>query len=167
KDISYEAEIITLSELLNNHSMLESYTPTCRFMLGDSRCTVNLAPFTESSTVSEIVDGHARSQSHKRQFIDIARIEADGYWANGVLTWTGGDNAGYSSEVANSFDSGAISLWNVMPNIIQVGDAYTIIAGCDKNLDTCKNKFNNVANFGGFPDIPGNDVIFKTPDAKE
>jgi len=29
-----------------------------------------------------------------------------------------------------------------------------IYAGCDKKLSTCKNKFNNSPNFGGFPFIP-------------
>jgi len=28
-----------------------------------------------------------------------------------------------------------------------------ILPGCDKTLETCKNKFNNVVNFGGFPHI--------------
>lgn len=166
-DISYQAEILTQSGLLANQGIVENYTPNCRFMLGDARCAKPLAAFTESSIVSELAAGSAQMQSRKRQFFDAARIEADGYWANGMLTWTGGDNTGYSSEVAASFDNGAIILWNVMPHEIQLGDAYTIIAGCDKKKETCISKFSNIANFGGFPDIPGNDVIFQTPDAKQ
>lgn len=167
KDINYQAEIITLSSLLNSSSLLDSYTPNCRFQLGDSNCTVDLAPLTESSVVSDLAEGSVSMQSSKRQFFDVLRTEADGYWANGNLTWDSGNNAGYSSEVANSFDSGAITLWNVMPNDIQIGDDYTIVPGCDKLKTTCIAKFNNIENFGGFPDIPGNDVIFQTPDAKQ
>lgn len=167
KDINYQAEIITLSSLLNSSSLLDSYTPNCRFRLGDANCTVDLGPLTESSEVSDLAEGSIRMQSSKRQFFDVLRTEIDGYWANGNLTWDSGDNAGYSSEVANSFDSGAITLWNVMPNDIQIGDEYTIVPGCDLLKTTCISKFNNIANFGGFPDIPGNDVIFQTPDAKQ
>ncbi len=166
-DINYQAEIVTQSGLLANQGIVENYTPNCRFQLGDSRCTVDLSAYTDSSTVSEQVAGNVRMQSQKREFFDAVRVEADGYWANGILTFTGGDNAGYSSEIAASYDSGAIVLWNVMPNIIEVGDAYTIIAGCDKKKSTCITKFSNIENFGGFPDVPGNDIIFQTPDAKQ
>lgn len=167
KDISYEAEVITQSGLLSNRSLLETFTPTCRFMLGDARCTVDLTPFTEISDVTEKVAGSARFQAGKRQFIDIARIEADDTWQNGILTWTTGNNTGFSSEVAASTDDGVITLWNVMPFTIEVGDNYSIVRGCDKRFSTCKDVFSNEQNFGGFKDIPGNDVILKTPDAKE
>jgi hypothetical protein len=30
-----------------------------------------------------------------------------------------------------------------------------IAPGCDLRRDTCKAKFGNLLNFGGFPDIPG------------
>ena len=39
------------------------------------------------------------------------------------------------------------------------GQAFTITAGCDKHLDTCKAKFANVVNFRGFPHMPGNDFV--------
>lgn len=167
RDINYEAEVITYSSLLSNRGVLETFTPNCRFMLGDARCTVNLASFTDTGFVTEQSPGSTLYQSGKRQFVDISRIEADGYWTNGIITWTSGNNTGYSSEVAQSTDDGIITLWNVMPNKIEVNDNYTIVAGCDKKLSTCKDKFNNVPNFGGFPDIPGNDIILQTPDAKQ
>jgi hypothetical protein len=30
-----------------------------------------------------------------------------------------------------------------------------IAPGCDLRRDTCAGRFNNLLNFGGFPDIPG------------
>lgn len=166
-DINYAAELVTYSSLLSNRGVLEAFTPNCRFMLGDARCTVNLAGFTDTGFVTEQAAGSTFYQAGKRQFIDISRIEADDYWTNGIVTWTSGNNAGYSSEVAQSTDDGIITLWNVMPHKIELNDNYTIVAGCDKKLSTCKDKFNNVPNFGGFPDIPGNDIILQTPDAKQ
>jgi hypothetical protein len=35
--------------------------------------------------------------------------------------------------------------------------------GCDRQLATCRDRFGNVANFRGFPHIPGNDFVLRTP----
>jgi uncharacterized phage protein (TIGR02218 family) len=45
---------------------------------------------------------------------------------------------------------------------IQVGDIFTIVAGCDKLKETCIAKFNNILNFRGFPDVPGIDKLLAT-----
>jgi hypothetical protein len=37
---------------------------------------------------------------------------------------------------------------------ILVGDNVTLTAGCDRTRATCVAKFNNLANFMGFPYIP-------------
>ncbi len=41
----------------------------------------------------------------------------------------------------------------------EIGDTFTVTAGCDKSLATCRDRFNNVANLRGFPFIPGNDAV--------
>ena len=46
-----------------------------------------------------------------------------------------------------------------MPSPSSPGDAFTVTAGCDKHLATCKAKFANAVNFRGFPHIPGNDYV--------
>lgn len=35
--------------------------------------------------------------------------------------------------------------------------------GCDRRLATCRERFDNVANFRGFPHIPGNDFVLRYP----
>jgi uncharacterized phage protein (TIGR02218 family) len=62
-------------------------------------------------------------------------------------------------EVKTSTSAGVITLQQFMPNAIAIGDDYTISAGCDKQLATCKTKFNNVVNFRGFPHVPGQDMM--------
>jgi uncharacterized phage protein (TIGR02218 family) len=44
-----------------------------------------------------------------------------------------------------------------MSETIALGDQFLIVAGCDTQLWTCKDKLANVANFRGFPHVPGND----------
>jgi uncharacterized phage protein (TIGR02218 family) len=60
----------------------------------------------------------------------------------------------------------AFTLWLPMPNDIAVGHTYSVYPGCDRRFATCKAKFNNVANFGGFPHIPGVDKILNYPDRR-
>ncbi|MEO7224251.1 MAG: DUF2163 domain-containing protein [Devosia sp.] len=45
-----------------------------------------------------------------------------------------------------------------------VSDAHPDFAeGCDRRLSTCRERFDNVANFRGFPHIPGNDFVLRYP----
>ena len=127
------------------------YRPSCDAVLGDARCGVNLAAFT--------VTGAVTTATSARIFIDTARVEADGYFDGGLITWTGGDNITYRMEIKTSTTAGVITLQQSMPNATVIGDTYSLSAGCAKTLDTCKTKFNNVVNFRGFPHVPGLDKM--------
>lgn len=89
----------------------------------------------------------------------------------GVVTWLTGSNAGRSMEIKDFVADDGVTitqdlvLFLKMPFDIQVGDKATIYRGCDKSRDTCRDIFANVRNFGGFPDIPGQN-IFTYPNAK-
>jgi hypothetical protein len=49
-----------------------------------------------------------------------------------------------------------------------VSHAHTDFAlGCDRQLRTCRNRFDNVVNFRGFPHIPGNDFVMRYPRADD
>jgi len=43
------------------------------------------------------------------------------------------------------------------------GDEFTVTAGCDKAVDTCISKFNNVIIFRGFPFILGYNSVVSYP----
>jgi uncharacterized phage protein (TIGR02218 family) len=71
-----------------------------------------------------------------------------------------GANAGAACEVQAHVRLGPLAildLWEPMPAPIVAGDAFQVVAGCDKSLASCRDKFANVLNFRGFPDLPGND----------
>ena len=42
---------------------------------------------------------------------------------------------------------------------IQVGDIITLVEGCDKKYSTCIQRYKNIFNFRGFPDLPGADRV--------
>ena len=46
---------------------------------------------------------------------------------------------------------------------IAVGHDFVVRAGCDKRLETCRDRFANVVNFRGFPHIPGQDTVIRYP----
>ena len=127
------------------------YTPACDAALGDARCGVTLASYT--------VTGSVTTATSARVFTDTTRTEADGYFDGGLITWTSGDNDTYSMEVKSSTAAGVITLQQGMPNDTTIGDAYSLSAGCDKLLATCRDKFSNVVNFRGFPHVPGPDKV--------
>jgi uncharacterized phage protein (TIGR02218 family) len=80
------------------------------------------------------------------------------------LTWTSGNNNGFSIEVKKfNFQTEVFTLFLSMPYDIQVGDNYSVTYGCDKSLDTCKDRFNNVVNFRGEPYLPGLDGLLQKP----
>jgi uncharacterized phage protein (TIGR02218 family) len=91
---------------------------------------------------------------------DSSRAEADDYFAYGNLTMTSGDNDGISREV-RSFSTGEFILFQPFPYDVEVGETYSVYAGCNKQLATCRDKFSNVINFQGFPDKPQRDEASK------
>lgn len=55
--------------------------------------------------------------------------------------------------------AGQFDLQLEMPYPIAVGDTVEALAGCDKLLQTCSKKFNNVINMRAFPHLPGRDRL--------
>jgi uncharacterized phage protein (TIGR02218 family) len=152
KGQQFVAEVRSLSQKLQQ-TIGEVYTSTCRASLGDIRCKKNLSTFTATGVIDTV-------QSNER-FYDAARTEVTGYFSYGTITFTSGNNNGFTTEI-REFTNGAFALFIPTPKALQVGDSYTAIAGCDKRLDTCIARFNNAVNFRGEPYVPGTDKILET-----
>lgn len=152
RDGKFVAEMLGLAQLFDL-TLGELYQPGCRASLGDSRCQVALGPLTVTGTVDTDI-------SDRRTLADAARTETAGYFDYGVLTWTSGANTGLGMEVKAS-TSGVIELQLPMPYPVAAGDAYSLTPGCDGLFDTCKNRFNNVVNFQGEPDVVGPDQLMQ------
>jgi len=123
---------------------------TCRARLGDALCTKNLTSFTHTGTVT--------SAASNQIFTASAMAQAADYFAEGILTWTGGVNSGLIVKV-KGFASGVFTLMLPMLQTITAGDTFSVVAGCQKRLTDCATKFNNVLNFQGEPHLPGIDEM--------
>lgn len=113
---------------------------------------------TVSSTVATVAS--------RSSFTTAAISRDDGWFDGGVITWTSGLNSGLTAEVKRWTDaSNTIALHLPMPYEIQVGDAFTVTAGCDLLHGTCISKFDNLYAFRGFPHMPTRDDVVRYPDA--
>lgn len=94
-------------------------------------------------------------------------VQAVDYFGNGVLTWDGGENAGLQAVVKDydvSTDGGEFTLDLPMFKGIQVGDTFSVIAGCRKRREEdCAAKFDNVVDFNGEPDRPTPNEVLQAP----
>jgi uncharacterized phage protein (TIGR02218 family) len=152
----FQAEVRGLAHILNQ-PVGRAFGYSCDADLGDTRCKVALATpaFTGNGIVSGVAD-------NRRLTVSGIESYADNWFTNGKLTFTGGANRGRAMEVKRHGVSSlgvSIELWQPMSEPIAVSDAFAIAAGCDKQFKTCKAKFDNAANFRGFPYMPGNDAI--------
>ncbi len=157
KDTVFRAELRGLSQALSQQ-IVELYTPDCRADLGDTRCKINLTALTVTGAVTTVTD--------RRSFADSARGESVNHWNGGLLTWTSGANVGRKMEVKAFASSGVFTLFLPMPSIVAIGDNYSLRPGCDKKFSTCKDRYSNVKNFRGEPNVPGNDQVLAYPDGK-
>lgn len=145
----FNAEVRGLGQKLTQ-TIGDLYSPRCRAAFADTYCGVNGASFTHTGTVEQV--------SNQRRFTDSSLAQEDGYYNYGLVSFTSGHNNGLAMEV-KYYQSDVIELALPMAYAIQVGDDYTIVAGCDKRFDTCKSRFSNAVNFRGEPHVPGNDKL--------
>jgi hypothetical protein len=148
----FRSELMGFGKQLEKN-LLRIYTPSCPALLGDTECGVSLASFTHTGTIDSV-------DSTGLEITDAERAEAAGYFDYGLITMTSGASNGYSMEVKSN-TVGVIVLQQPLPFGVAAGDTYSIRAGCDKTRETCRDKFNNVVNFRGFPDLPGMDKVLQ------
>jgi len=129
----------------------------CDARLGDGRCRADVsgAAFNGAGAV-------IGASADRRLVVSGVAAFGPGWFANGRLSWTGGANAGAVQTVASHLvgESGVVLvLEEAALQPVAAGDAFTVRAGCDKRFSTCDATFANIANFQGFPDIPGDDYF--------
>jgi uncharacterized phage protein (TIGR02218 family) len=154
---AFTAEMRSLSHLLDQ-PVGRSFQYACDRALGDDRCRVDLATpaYAGAGAVIDTLGDRAFITGGLGAF-------AEGWFANGLLTWTAGANAGRVAEVMLHAKDVVVTLTLLEAPVrgIAAGDAFTLFAGCDKTAATCASKFANIANFRGFPHIPGQDTVLR------
>lgn len=159
-DGHFEAELRGLTEVLNQPQG-RSYLKTCSAILGDKACKVNaLDPaFAVEASLVELRD-------RKTLVVEGLGAFAPRWFERGLVEVTSGVAEGLKAVTrSDTAEAGrrVIGLWEPIRAELAIGDRLRLVAGCDKRSDTCQAKFNNIANFQGFPFIPGDDWMTASP----
>ncbi len=156
----FSVELRGLTEALNQPQG-EVYQAPCPAILGDGRCRFDLT--TPGYFTERPVEQH--EEGRKFFFADATGFE-DRWFERGRFEVLSGAAAGLTGLVKNdriTADGREIELWQALRAPVAAGDMLRIEAGCDKRDESCRKKFNNFANFRGFPDIPGEDWLMSYP----
>ncbi|MCV0396196.1 MAG: DUF2163 domain-containing protein [Rhizobiaceae bacterium] len=156
RDGRFVAELESLSQALDR-PMGRIIRRRCDAELGDGRCKVDLddPAYRGNGTVTAVDPSGRIIASGLATF-------AAGWFASGFVTFTSGARSGSVFAVtghAVANDGAELSLWSA-PDGVEAGDGFSVVAGCDKRFETCRTKFDNVLNFRGFPQLPGNDAAY-------
>ncbi len=123
--------------------------PSCPWMLYEAQCGVSPTGFTHTGTVMSIsTDGLTYVVG------SMTTIDPDTtFYVRGTLSKDGQPRFIIAqSGAAGTYTFTLMTAFNPAP---VVGDTVTATAGCDRTLAVCKNRFNNLLRFGGFPFLPG------------
>ncbi|MBF9036037.1 DUF2163 domain-containing protein [Rhodobacterales bacterium HKCCE2091] len=157
---AFTAELRGLSEALNQPTG-QVYHTACSCILGDAKCGVDIGqpPYAIEVEADEVETARTFRLSGLDGF-------EPRWFEKGVLTVLSGAAEGLSGIIKNDRQPGGIrqvELWSPLGMAPEAGDRLRLVAGCDKRMETCRLKFDNILNFRGFPDIPGDDWLISHP----
>ena len=155
KNGGFEAELRGPAAAMLDEPACEATSPECRAELGDRRCRVDLAGRVRRARA---VSGDADGAVELADAGDLTRFRF------GRLRWLGGVNGGIASPIVDA-GVGWVRLREAPPFAVGSGDAAELHEGCDKRMETCRDRFANIANFRGEPHLPGNDLLTRYPGA--
>jgi uncharacterized phage protein (TIGR02218 family) len=130
---------------------------TCDADLGDARCGIDL-----SSAAFRGIGTILAAASARRFTVSGFDAFENGFFSRGLMSFMSGASVGLKIEVKSHFrlaGASTIELWTEAEGPPAIGDEFSITAGCDKRIGTCKARFSNAVNFRGFPSMPGNQFL--------
>ncbi|TDL79560.1 DUF2163 domain-containing protein [Palleronia sediminis] len=158
---AFRAELRGLSDALNQ-PFGRVYQGQCSAELGDRACGVDSSDpaFAVEAGVRGLPAPHA---------VELRALGgyAEGWFTHGTIEPLEGAARGLVRRVkldAPSGEARRLELAQSLPGLA-VGDRVRLVAGCDRRAATCRAKFANMANFRGFPHLPGEDWLTAHPAA--
>jgi uncharacterized phage protein (TIGR02218 family) len=157
---AFTAELRGLTDSLNQ-PLGRVYQRPCTAVLGDAQCrfALDTPGFSTIRSVEQIRDARILRWSDRMTF-------DPGWFARGRLDVLTGAAAGLWASIKRDEVTATgrhVELWEGMRAALAPGDQVRLTAGCDKRLDTCRSKFDNLMNYQGFPDVPGEDWLMAVP----
>lgn len=160
EDGAFHAELRGLGEKLNR-PLGRVFQSPCSAVLGDAACGFDpaLPGYVHEGALADVTDARILGLG------PVAGFDVE-WFRRGRLDVLSGAAAGLSEVIRRDYVEGGsrrLELWTPLRAELRAGDRVRVTAGCDKRLETCRLKFNNILNFQGFPDIPGEDWLTVHP----
>jgi hypothetical protein len=131
---------------LQRTGLRRMYQHTCGLRLFGPKCAAARAAATRATTIAAISGADI---SFPAGWTDGTDVNA---FVNGIFAFTGSSGVKESVSILAVLSATSIRL-DRRPKGLSVGDSVDVIFGCDKTETGCA-LHNNLANFGGYPDIP-------------
>lgn len=129
------------------------FTRTCNHVLYGVACRADPAPYTLETNILDVMVGRRRIliQGHHADDID------GNFFRQGVCLH---QPTGMRLSVERSEREGANTVLklNQWSPDLNVNDVVVVRAGCTHTFATCRDKFNNAHNFGGFSTVPNKNI---------
>lgn len=134
-----EIKVDSTTRVLQRQGLKQSYQSTCPHMHYDHRCKLIKSDY--------LTYGKLVVVAFNVITINEAALKSDGYYIGGLL-FVNGEN-----RMITGHSGDQITLLSPFSRA-ENGDECELFAGCDRSLIMCREKFNNLINYGGFPYIP-------------
>ncbi len=113
--------------------------------------------------------GAAAGVTSRKRFTVTGITEAPtGYFDNGLLTFSSGQNSGIARELRswNEISGDEYEVITMLPFPFDIEatspfDSFKVVTGCAKTVANCIAPFDNIPNFRGFPFVPGQDATLR------
>jgi uncharacterized phage protein (TIGR02218 family) len=153
-DDRFQLSYTSLIDALNQTTTLTYTAPCPKTFLGQeyAGCMVPVAANTVTGTLTSVTSNY--------QFRDNTRTEPADTFGAGTIQFTSGLNLGLRPmEIATYLLDGTIYVREPFYYTPAPGDTYSMVRGCRKRIEDCKNRWNgaafsNILNFGGDLWIP-------------
>jgi uncharacterized phage protein (TIGR02218 family) len=141
-----EFTVASLAGFLDRPLLRLACPPTCQWSVYGKECGVDPAGFTTTGCAVSAISGLVLT-------VADAALQADGYYTAGYVVVETGSAAGEKVFIDAHVGSSLTCLTRI-PSGLTTSDTVSIVAGCDGLEATCRTKFNNIAYFGGFAEMP-------------
>lgn len=127
----------------------DTYQGLCNRVLYDDHCQVD-----DTSPTFRLSTAAVTAVSGSTITVTGADANGDGYYTGGFVETAGSDDRRLILDQTGTL------LTLLLPFATSIlSTNVTVFAGCDHSITTCKAKFNNVLNFGGFAWVPSKNVF--------
>lgn len=141
-----ELELESVFTSLRRPCLRFRYQRTCPHDLYGEGCKADLEDFVVENLELNTISGTDLTFGNLNDGRDI------GYFVGGYLVW---EDANYIPTRRFIISQDSLTLRLNLPIAgIGIGDSVKVYPGCNRTLDHCNSKFNNLANYGGQPYYP-------------